>query len=177
MRERASQAAARRARRLERDGRAAAHRWLTWAAALAPSFGQVHRDLVAARRRAGDDRLAALASARQLVRRFEQSADAWVTLGDALTAAFRPDDALAAYERALSLEERPDAAMAAGDLYSRAGEHANAGARYARAYAAGAGPDALRANARALRRAGDTLAALRAIELWEQETGLRWTED
>ncbi|HWP36752.1 MAG TPA: tetratricopeptide repeat protein [Gemmatimonadales bacterium] len=177
LRERASQAAARHARRLEQDGRAAAIRWLAWGAALAPSFGQVHRDLVAARRRAGDDRLGALALARKFVRRFEHAADAWITLGDALTAAFRPDDALAAYERALSLEERPDAAMAAGDLYSRAGDHATAGARYARAYAAGAGPDALRANARALRRAGDIEAAQRAVELWEKETGLRWADD
>jgi tetratricopeptide (TPR) repeat protein len=162
---------------LQLQGRRSATRWLAWAAALAPGFGSVHRELVAARRRAGDDRLGAVTLARGLARRFEQSADAWVTLGDALVAAFRPDDALAAYERALTLEERPDAAMAAGDLYSRAGDYTSAGARYARAYAAGGGPDALRANARVLKSAGDHDAAKRAVELWELETGKRWGDD
>ncbi|MBI3982234.1 MAG: hypothetical protein HY337_04935 [Gemmatimonadetes bacterium] len=168
---------ARRARRLEQQGRRSATRWLAWAAALAPGFGSVHRELVAARRRAGDDRLGAVTLARGLARRFEQSADAWVTLGDALVAAFRPDEALVAYERALMIEERSDAALAAGHLYGRAGDYATAGARYARAYAAGGGPDALRANAHALEKAGDHDAARRAIELWEQETGNHWAAD
>jgi tetratricopeptide (TPR) repeat protein len=177
VRERASQAAARRARRLEQEGQRAAARWLAWAAALAPGFGTVHRELVAARRRAGDDRLGALAVAQRLARRFDQSADAWVTLGDALMDAFRPRDALHAYERALTLEERPDAAIAAGNLYAQAGDYATAGARYARAYAAGGGPDALLANARALHSAGDHDAAQHAVALWEQETGRRWSDD
>jgi len=175
-RARVSRAFARRARRLERSGQPAAERWLRLAAALAPRFGLVHRDLVAARRRAGDDRLGAVALARELAGRYEDSADAWVTLGEACVAAFRPRDALTAFERALLLEERADAAIAAGDLYARQGDHVTAGARFARAYAAGGGPDALRANALALRSAGDTDAAERAKDLWEQETGKRWTD-
>ena len=147
------------------------------AAALAPRFGAVHRDLVTARRRQGDDRLGALAQAQRLTQRFEQSADAWVTLGEAYVAAFRPTEALTAFERALLIEERADATMAAGDLYARRGDPVTAGARYARAYAAGAGPDALRSNALALRSAGDHDAAQRAVELWERETAQRWRED
>jgi tetratricopeptide (TPR) repeat protein len=175
-RERAAFAAARRAHRLEASGRPSAHRWLSWAAALAPRFGTIHRDWLAACRRQGNDRLGTLAIAQRLARRFSESADAWVALGEALVAAFRLGDALAAFERALQLEERPDAAMAAGELYTRRGDYATAGARFARAYAAGAGPAALRANALALRSAGDTEAAARAVELWEQETGKRWTD-
>lgn len=97
-------------------------------------------------------------------------------LGEAYVGAFRPDDAIQAYEGALHLEERADAAMAVGDLYALKGDAVTAGARYARAYAAGAGPDALKANAKALRTAGDVAAAQEAQRLWEQETGIRWTE-
>lgn len=168
--------AAARAHGLERDARSGAARWLQLAALLAPRFGLVHRELVAARRRAGDDRLGAVALARAFVGRFEGSPDAWVTLGEAYVAAFRPRHALQAFERALLLEERADAAMAAGDLYTREGDHVTAGARFARAYAAGGGADALRANALALRSAGDVAAAQRAIELWERETGERWSD-
>ncbi|HLB36906.1 MAG TPA: hypothetical protein VJL31_10080 [Gemmatimonadales bacterium] len=173
-RSRAAGWAARQAARLAvRDGDAS-ERWLRRAAGLAPGFSFVHRDLVAARRRA-DDRLGALEVARRIAQRFDRSADAWVLLGEAFNAAFRPDDALVAFERALAIEERIDAAMAAGDLYSRKGDYATAGARYARAYAVGGGPDALQANAKALRSAGDIAAAQQAQEMWERETGKRWT--
>ncbi len=175
-RSRASGWAARYAARLAvRDGDAA-ERWLRRAAGLAPGFSFVHRDLVAARRRA-EDRLGALEIALRIARRFPKSADAWVLLGEAYNGAFRPDDAIVAFERALAIEERSDAAMAAGELYARKGDHATAGARYARAYAAGGGPDALRANAKVLRIAGDVAAAQQAQEMWERETGRRWTDD
>ena len=175
-RSRAADWAARHATSLAgRDGRAS-ERWLRRAAGLAPGFSSVHRDLVAARRRA-EDRLGALEVALRVAHRFDRSADAWVLLGEACNAAFRPDEALVAFERALVIDERADAAMAAGQLYARKGDHATAGARYARAYAVGAGPDALRANAKALRTAGDLGAARQAQEMWERETGKRWTDD
>ena len=175
-RSRASGWAARRSARLAvRDSRAS-ERWLRRAAGLAPGFSFVHRDLVAARRRA-DDRLGALEIAQRVARRFQRSADAWVLLGEAYNGAFRPDDALVAFERALAIDERADAAIAAGDLYARKGDYATAGARYARAYAVGGGPDALKANAKALRSAGDLAAAQQAQEMWERVTGKRWTND
>lgn len=173
--DRLSDAAARRAARLDLRDRGTAERWLRVAAALAPRFTHVHRDAVTARRRA-DDRLGAVVLAQRLVQRFNTSAEAWILLGEACVGAFRPNDALQAYERALQLEERADAAMAGGDLYARRGDHVNAGARYARAYAAGGGPDALKANAKALRAAGDLHAAERAIALWKEVTGREWTE-
>ncbi len=172
----ASRWAARRAARLQPTHRAAAERWLRLASRLAPEFSRAHRELVAARRRA-DDRLGALAIALQIVRRWDESADAWILLGEAYVGAFRPDDAIQAYERALHVEERADAAMAVGDLYTLKGDAVTAGARYARAYAAGAGPDALRANAKALRAAGDVAAAQQAQALWEKETGRGWTDE
>jgi hypothetical protein len=95
-------------------------------------------------------------------------------VGECYVAAFRPRDALVAYESVLALEERADAAMAAGELYSREGDHVTAGARYARAFAAGAGPKALRLNALELQAAGDAKAAVEARTLWEKETGKRW---
>ena len=164
-----------RASRLGDRDRRAAERWLRFAAWVAPGFSAVHRDLVAWCRRR-DDRLAALEVARRAARRFNGSSDAWMLLGEAYLAAFRPDDALVAFEQALSLEERPDAAMAAGDLYARRGDYVNAGARYARAYAAGGGADALKANAKALRASGDHHAAEEAIALWKQVTGKEWNE-
>ncbi len=168
-----SRAAARRAARREARNPAAAGRWLTLACWLAPRFDFVHRDLCAHYRRQ-NDRLAALAAARTATRRFDRSADAWVLLGEAHLGAFRPRDALAAFECALTIEERVDAAMAAGELYLRDGDPVNAGARFARAYAAGGGPKALRANAQALATAGDAAAAAEARVMWEQETGRSW---
>jgi hypothetical protein len=98
-------------------------------------------------------------------------------LGECYVQAYRPRDALAAFEGVLVIEERADAAMAAGELYSREGDHVTAGARYARAYAAGAGPAALRLNALELHAAGDARAAAEARMLWERETGKRWEPD
>jgi tetratricopeptide (TPR) repeat protein len=172
----ASRLAAQRAMRAGPEHPATLERWLRLAAALAPAFAAVHRDVVAARHRAGD-RLGALAAASRFARRFEHTADAWVLLGEASVAAFRPDDAIAAFERALAIEERPDAALAAGDLYARKGDPVTAGARYARAYAAGAGPRALELNAKALRAAGDLEAWQQARALWERETGRVWVDD
>lgn len=175
-RSRVSAWAASRAARLSLQNRNGAERWLRVAARLAPDYGSVHRDLVAARRKS-DDRLGAVEIARGVARRFDRSAEAWCLLGEALMGAFRPDEALVAFERALAIDERADAAMAAGDLYARKSDYATAGARYARAYAAGAGPDALKANAKALRAAGDIAAAQQAQDMWERETGKRWTAD
>ncbi|MBI4421742.1 MAG: hypothetical protein HY560_13030 [Gemmatimonadetes bacterium] len=168
-----SWAAARRAARLEMGRPRTAERWLRLACRLAPRFDFVHRDLCAHFRRL-NDRLAAVAVAEDAVRRFDETVEAWVLLGECYVAAYRSRDAIAAYERALMFEERADAAMAAGDMYAREGDHATAGARYARAYAAGAGPRALRANAEALRAAGDLTAAAEARRLWEQVAGKRW---
>lgn len=173
--EKLSEAAARRTARLDVRDREGAERWLRMAAALAPRFTHVHRDAVAARRRAGD-RLGAAVLAQRFVQRFNTSADALMLLGEACVGAFRPHDALQAYERVLQMEERADAAMAAGDLYAQRGDHVNAGARYARAFAAGGGPEALQANAKALKAAGDGSAAENAVALWKQVTGREWTE-
>jgi tetratricopeptide (TPR) repeat protein len=173
--EKLSEAAARRAARLDVRDHEAAERWLRVAAAMAPRFTHVHRDTVAARRRAGD-RLGAAVLAQRFVQRFNTNAEAWMLLGEAWVGAFRANDALRAYERVLQMEERADAAMAAGDLYAQRGDHVNAGARYARAFAAGGGPEALKANAKALKAAGDRAAAENAVALWKQVTGREWTE-
>ncbi len=167
--------AARRAARLEPQHAPSSERWLRFACRVAPDFDSVHRALSKARRQA-DDRLGALAVAQWVVRRFERSGDAWLLLGEAYLDAFRPRDALVAFERALQIEERSDAAMAAGVLYRREGDLVTAGARFARAYAAGGGPDALLANAEALHAAGDVAAAAEARALWERETGRAWED-
>ena len=137
----------------------------TWTSPIAPAFGDVHVSLVELRRGLGD-RAGALAAGRAAVDRFPDSADAWMLLAGACLTTFRQDEALAAYERAITIEERPDALTAAGALYARAGRHADAAARFARAHAAGGGPDALLANARALAAAGDRDAADQALALW-----------
>src|SRR6266704_2896313 len=93
-------------------------------------------------------------------------AELWLLLGEACQMVFRQQEALAAYEQVLTLEERPDAALAAGDLYRRAGRFADAAARFARAYAAGGGAEALWLNAQALFQAGDVHAAEEALRLW-----------
>jgi len=150
-----------------------ARRWLRLACLLDPDFGDAHRALLAAQQAAGDP-LGGMALAERWAARFQDSPDAWVTLGGACAAAYRTREALVAYERALQIEERGDAALAAGHLYRRLGDPSTAGARFARAYAAGAGPDALKENARALLAAGDRAAAQQAIALWEGETGRTW---
>ena len=168
-----SRLAAQRAARLEVRRPRAAERWLRLAVALAPRFDFVHRDLCAHLRRR-NDRLGAVAVAQSAVERFTASADAWVLLGETLLSAYRPREALAAYDCALGIEERAEVAMIAGELHSRESDHAAASARYARAYAAGAGPKALRANAEALLAAGDVQAAAQARAMWERETGRKW---
>jgi tetratricopeptide (TPR) repeat protein len=170
-----SRFAARRATRLEIRRPKAAERWLRVSCRLAPRFDFVHRDLCAHYRRL-EDRLAAAAVAQEAVRRFSTSADAWMLLGECYLAAFRPHEALVAFENVLTIEERVDAALAVGELYSRDGDHKTAGARYARAYAAGAGPKALKLNARELQAAGDARAAAEARAMWERETGKRWED-
>ncbi|MBI4503166.1 MAG: hypothetical protein HY700_18675 [Gemmatimonadetes bacterium] len=170
-----SRYAAGRAARLETRRPKAAERWLQLSCRLAPRFDFVHRDLCAHFRRL-NDRLRAVATAQDAVRRFSHSPDAWMLLADCYLGAFRPRDALAAYESVLLVEERADAALAAGELYAREGDHVTAGARFARAYAAGAGPKALKLNARELHVAGDVRAAAEARALWEKETGKRWDE-
>ncbi len=149
---------------------AAAERWLRLASAVSPRFGPAQRELIEARSQAGD-LPGAVSVARRCVDRFPRSADAWMALGGAHRAAFRPHDALVAFEQALQLEERADAAMAAGEIYRRHGDHVTAGARFARAYAASGNPDALEANAHCLRAAGDVAASQEAMELWKKVTG------
>jgi tetratricopeptide (TPR) repeat protein len=144
---------------------ARADAWLRLGAALAPEFGEPHAALIELRRARGD-RAGAVAAAHAASERFPDSADAWMTLGEVWQFAFRQSEALAAYERAVTLEERADALRAAGVLYRRAGRFADAAARFARAYAAGGEPAALLANAGALAAAGDYAAAEQALELW-----------
>src|SRR5437879_5410428 len=112
-----SRRAARRAGRLELHRPKAAERWLRLACRLAPQFDLIHRDLCAHFRRL-NDRLAALAAAQAAAARFESSVDALMLLGESFLGAFRPRDALVAFERALAIEERAEAAMAAGELYA-----------------------------------------------------------
>ena len=167
--------ATRRATALESKRPKAAERWMRIACRVAPKFDFVHRDLVAHLRRS-DNRLGAVKAAEDAIRRFGDSPDAWMLLGECYVAAYKPRDAVAAFENVLVIEERAAAAMAAGELYSRLGDHITAGARYARAYAAGAGPDALKLNALELRAAGDAKAAAEARMLWEKETGRKWDD-
>ncbi len=157
--------ALRRAGELRAQAPATAERLLWVGCALAPAFGDVHVRLVELRRDRGDH-AGTLAAGRAAAQRFPDSPDAWMLLAGACLTAFRQDEALAAYERAITIEERPDALTAAGELYARAGRFADAAARFARAHAAGAGPDALLANARALAAAGDRAAAVAALALW-----------
>lgn len=168
-----SRLAGRRAARLADRKPRAAQRWFRLACRLAPEFSDAHRGLVALLRKA-DDRLGAAAVAQEAVRRYGGTPETWMLLGECYVAAYRPRDALAAFEEVLVIEERPDAAMAAAEMYAMQGDHATAGARYARAYAAGAGPRALRLNALELQAAGDSGAAAEARMLWERETGKRW---
>jgi tetratricopeptide (TPR) repeat protein len=157
--------AVRRAVELRDHSPATADRLLSVGCAIAPEFGDAHVHLVELRRSLGD-RAGALAAGRGAVDRFPRCSDAWMLLAGACLTSFRQDEALAAYERAITIEERPDALAGAGELYARAGRHADAAARFARAYAAGAGPDSLLANARALAAAGDRHAAEQALSLW-----------
>ncbi len=157
--------AGRRAAACQRYAPGRADWWLRLACSVTPTFAEPFRALVHLRR-SRDDRLGAVAAAREAIDQFPENPDAWMLLGEAYEMAFRQPEALSAYERALSLEERADAALAAGVLYRRAGRPAEAAARFARAYAAGAGAEALWENAAALFAAGDERAAEEALTLW-----------
>ena len=153
------------ARSRERRAPPLADRLLRLALRLEPAPGEAAPALVALRR-AGGDRLAALAAARRAADRFPHSSDAWFLLGECHEGAFRLREAADAYARALALRERADAALRIGLLLRREGRHADAAAMFARAHAAGGGPDALYENAVSLWEAGDAEAARRALGMW-----------
>ena len=160
-----ARALVRAARARERRDPRLADRLLRLALRIEIEMGDATGALVALRR-AGGDRLAALAAARQATERYPQSSDAWFLLGETYQGAFKMREALEAFERALALRERSDAALLMGLLHRRESRHAEAAASFARAFAAGGGPDALYENAVALWAAGDREQALRALELW-----------
>lgn len=116
-----------------------------------------------------DDRWGARTLAQKAAERFPEDAEAWMLLGEAWLGVYRHEEALTAFEQALSLAERPDAAFAAGEIFRRSGRYAAAADLFSRAYAAGGGPEALRQNAAALYQAGDDAAADQALALWAQE--------
>jgi tetratricopeptide (TPR) repeat protein len=158
--------AARRAERSPALGRAA--RWHRLACALSPDFVPSYRALAGLLLQRSD-RWGARALAQQAAERFPDESDAWMLLGEAWLAVYRHEEALTAFEQALTLAERPDAALAAGEILRRSGRYAEAAERFSRAYAAGGGPDALRQNAAALYQAGDAAAADQALALWAQQ--------
>jgi tetratricopeptide (TPR) repeat protein len=158
--------AARHAARSETAGGAA--RWHRLACALTPSLIPSFR-LLTDLLRQRDDRWGARALAQQAAERFPEESEAWMLLGEAWLAVYRHQEALTAFEQALTLAERPDAALAAGEIFLRSGRYAEAAERFSRAYAAGGGPDALRQNAAALFQAGDEAAADQALSLWAQQ--------
>ena len=157
--------AARRAERSPAPGRAT--RWHRLACALSPDFVPSYR-VLAGLLLQRSDRWGARALAQQAAERFPDESDAWMLLGESWLAVYRHEEALTAFEQALTLAERPDAALAAGEIFRRSGRHAEAAERFSRAYAAGGGPDALRQNAAALYQAGDAAAADQALALWAQ---------
>jgi tetratricopeptide (TPR) repeat protein len=158
--------AARRAARSVTAGGAA--RWHRLACALTPSLIPSFR-LLTDLLRQRDDRWGARALAQEAAERFPAESETWMLLGEAWLAVYRHQEALTAFEQALSLAERPDAALAAGEIFRRSGRYAEAAERFSRAYAAGGGPDALRQNAAALFQAGDEAAADQALALWAQQ--------
>lgn len=158
--------AARHAARSTTTGGAA--RWHRLACAVTPSLIPSFRLLTDLLRRR-DDRWGARALAQQAAERFPEESEAWMLLGEGWLAVYRHQEALTAFEQALTLAERPDAALAAGGIFRRSGRYAEAAERFSRAYAAGGGPDALRQNAAALFQAGDEAAADQALALWAQQ--------
>lgn len=158
--------AARRAARSATAGSAA--RWHSLACSVTPSLIPSFR-LLTDLLRQRDDRWGARTLAQQAAERFPDESEAWMLLGEAWLAVYRHQEALTAFEQALTLAERPDAALAAGEIYRRSGRYAEAAERFSRAYAAGGGPDALRQNAAALFQAGDEAAADQALSLWAQQ--------
>ena len=157
--------AARRAARSATTGGAA--RWHRLACVLTPSLIPSFR-LLTELLRQRDDRWGARALAQRAAERFPEESEAWMLLGEGWLAVYRHQEALTAFEQALTLTERPDAALAAGEVFRRSGRYAEAAERFSRAYAAGGGPDALRQNAAALFQAGDEAAADQALSLWAQ---------
>ncbi|HET9708781.1 MAG TPA: hypothetical protein VFP39_10810 [Gemmatimonadales bacterium] len=158
--------AARRAARSATSGGAA--RWHRLACALTPSLIPSFR-LLTDLLRQRDDRWGARALAQHAAERFPEESEVWMLLGEAWLAVYRHQEALTAFEQALTLTERPDAALAAGEIFRRSGRYAEAAERFSRAYAAGGGPEALRQNAAALFQAGDEAAADQALALWAQQ--------
>ena len=157
------------ARRAAHSGTAAAAaRWHRLACTVSPSLIPSFRTLTDLLRQR-DDRWGARALAQLAAERFPEESEAWMLLGEAWLAVYRHQEALTAFEQALTLAERPDAALAAGEIYRRSGRYAEAAERFSRAYAAGGGPDALRQNAAALYQAGDDAAADQALALWAQQ--------
>jgi len=153
------------ARARERRDPRLADRLLRLALRTELEMGDAAGALVALRR-AGGDRLAALAAARLATERYPDASDAWFLLGETHQGAFKMREALEAFERSLALRERADAAILMGLLHRRESRHADAAALFARAFAAGGGPDALYENAASLWSAGDREQALRALEMW-----------
>lgn len=160
-----ARALVRAARTRERRDPPLADRLLALALRLEPEMGEAAAALVALRRARGD-RLAAVTAARSATERFPDASDAWFLLGEAQQSAFRMKEAVAAFERSLSLRERADAAGRIGALLRREGRNVEAAGMFARSFAAGGGPEALFENAAALWAAGDRDQALRALEMW-----------
>lgn len=145
-----------------------AARWHRLACTVSPALVPSYRSLADLLRQQ-DDRWGARDLAQKAAERFPEEADAWMLLGEAWLAVYRHQEALTAFEQALTLAERPDAALAAGEVLRRSGRYAEAAERFSRAYAAGGGADALRQNAAALYQAGDEAAADQALALWAQQ--------
>lgn len=145
-----------------------AARWHRLACAASPTLIPSFRLLTELLQQRGD-RWGARALAQRAAERFPEESEAWMMLGEGWLGVYRHQEALTAFEQALSLAERPDAALAAGEILRRAGRFPEAAERFSRAYAAGGGPDALRQNAAALYQAGDDAAADQALSLWAQQ--------
>src|SRR5215813_1314903 len=88
---RLSRFAGARASRLEAGDPSAARRWLRLAARFSTEFGAVHRALYASYIK-NNDRLGAAAVAQTMVDRFNDSADAWMLVGEANMGAYRLHD-------------------------------------------------------------------------------------
>ena len=122
--------AARRAARFATTGGAA--RWHRLACALTPSLIPSFR-LLTDLLRQQDDRWGARTLAQQAAERFPEESEAWMLLGEAWLVVYRHQEALTAFEQALTLAERPDAALAAGEILRRSGRYAEAAERFSRA--------------------------------------------
>lgn len=155
-------------RAAQSESPAGAARWHRLACVVSPSLIPSYR-LLTDHLLLANDRWGARDLAQSAAERFPEEADAWMLLGEGWLGVYRHQEALTAFEQALTLAERPDAALAAGDIHRRSGRYAEAAERFSRAYAAGAGPEALRQNAAALFQAGDEAAADQALAMWAQQ--------